>query len=168
MIGPEKLKFIRSLIQTMEEGEIDNMEVQMGVFAVSLSTKTKTNGAVDKQQHAHLTLPAKDTPVAENPIPREVIGLAPCIGIFQSSPAPDAEPYIQVGQEVKAGQVVIGIFALQLIHEFTIARDGVIKEILVNHGDSVEFAKPLLVLELSPDAEPLKKDEVLIPRINNQ
>lgn len=68
---------------------------------------------------------------------------SPMVGTFYLKPSPNAEPYVKVGQRVKKGDVVCIIEAMKLMNEIEAECDGVIEEILVKDGDSVEYGKPL-------------------------
>ena len=68
---------------------------------------------------------------------------APLIGTFYSSPSPDAEPYVKVGDKIIKGATVCVIEAMKIMNEIESETDGEIAEILVNNGDVVEFGEPL-------------------------
>lgn len=68
---------------------------------------------------------------------------APMVGTFYRSPSPDAPPYVEVGSEVKAGQVICIIEAMKLMNEITADFDCYILQILVNNGQAVEYDQPL-------------------------
>ncbi len=69
---------------------------------------------------------------------------APMVGTFYSKPSPDAEPYVQIGQKVKKGDVLCIIEAMKLMNEIESEFDGEVIEILVKDGEAVEYGKPLL------------------------
>ena len=68
------------------------------------------------------------------------------VGTFYRSSAPGAKPFVEIGQAVKAGETVCIIEAMKLLNEIEADQDGVIKEILVENGEPVEFGEPLFVL----------------------
>ena len=68
------------------------------------------------------------------------------VGTFYRSPSPGATPFADVGQRVKAGDTVCIIEAMKLLNEIETEYDGVIKEILVENGQPVEFGQPLFVI----------------------
>ena len=72
---------------------------------------------------------------------------SPLVGTFYSAPSPDAPSFVNVGDRVKKGQVIGIIEAMKLMNELESDFDGVIKEILVNDEDVVEFGQPLFILE---------------------
>lgn len=69
---------------------------------------------------------------------------APLVGTFYRAPGPGEAPFVEVGQSIKAGDVVGIIEAMKLMNEITATCDGVVEEVLVEDGEMVEFAKPLI------------------------
>lgn len=72
---------------------------------------------------------------------------SPMVGTFYLRPAPNAEAYVEVGKEVKKGDILCIIEAMKLMNEMECEYNGKIKEILVEDGEAVEFGKPLFVIE---------------------
>ena len=72
---------------------------------------------------------------------------SPMVGTFYRAPAPDAAPFVDVGQAVDEGQVVCIIEAMKLMNEIKSDLKGKVAEVLVNNGDPVEFGQPLFALE---------------------
>jgi acetyl-CoA carboxylase biotin carboxyl carrier protein len=68
------------------------------------------------------------------------------VGTFYRSSAPGAKPFVELGQAVKAGETVCIIEAMKLLNEIEADHDGVVKEILVDNGEPVEYGQPLVVL----------------------
>jgi acetyl-CoA carboxylase biotin carboxyl carrier protein len=68
------------------------------------------------------------------------------VGTFYRSAAPGTEPFVSIGTEVKEGQSICVIEAMKLMNEIPADTAGVIKEILVENGQPVEFGQPLFVL----------------------
>lgn len=71
---------------------------------------------------------------------------SPMVGTFYRSSAPGAKPFVDVGQAVKADETVCIIEAMKLLNEIESGFDGVIKEILVENGQPVEYGQPLMVI----------------------
>lgn len=71
---------------------------------------------------------------------------SPMVGTFYRAPSPGAKPFADVGQKVKTGDTVCIIEAMKLLNEIETEYDGVIKEILVENGQPVEFGQPLFVI----------------------
>lgn len=72
---------------------------------------------------------------------------SPLVGTFYNSPSPDAEPYVKVGDRVSKGQTLGIIEAMKLMNEIECEFDGVVKEILVDNMDMVEYGQTLFVIE---------------------
>jgi acetyl-CoA carboxylase biotin carboxyl carrier protein len=68
------------------------------------------------------------------------------VGTFYRSAAPGSKPFVELGQAVKAGETVCIIEAMKLLNEIECDHDGVIKEILVENGEPVEYGQPLFIL----------------------
>ena len=79
--------------------------------------------------------------------PNQVLIVAPMVGTFYRSPSPDADPYVQMGQMVEAGQVVCIIEAMKLMNEIESELKGRIVEVLVENAHPVEYGQPLFVIE---------------------
>ena len=71
---------------------------------------------------------------------------APLVGTFYAAPSPDQPPFVQVGDTVKKGGVVLIIESMKLMNEVTSDVEGVVQEILVKNGDAVEYDQPLMIL----------------------
>jgi acetyl-CoA carboxylase biotin carboxyl carrier protein len=98
-----------------------------------------------------LTAPAPTpAPPAASAAPAQVEGhviKSPMVGTFYRAPSPGAKPFVEVGQAVKEGEPVCIIEAMKILNEIEADRAGVIKEILVENGQAVEYGQPLFVLE---------------------
>lgn len=79
--------------------------------------------------------------------PNQVLVVAPMVGTFYRAPAPDADPYVQIGQMVEAGQVVCIIEAMKLMNEIESEYRGKVVEVLVENAHPVEYGQPLFVIE---------------------
>ena len=93
---------------------------------------------------APLALPQAPEPVAlEN---TETIN-SPMVGTFYQSPAPDAPPYVELGQIIKVGQPVCILEAMKLMNEIEAEVEGKIVQILVENGQPVEYGQPLFTIQ---------------------
>lgn len=72
---------------------------------------------------------------------------SPIVGIFHRSPAPEAPPFVEVGNIVKKGQVLCIVEAMKLMNEIESDVDGVVSKILVENGHPVEYGEPLFLIE---------------------
>ena len=71
---------------------------------------------------------------------------APMVGTFYRSPSPEAKPFVEVGQTVKEGQTVCIIEAMKLMNEIEADASGVVKAVLVESGQPVEYGQPLFII----------------------
>ena len=71
---------------------------------------------------------------------------SPMVGTFYRSPAPNAEPFVKIGDPVKKGQTLGIIEAMKLMNEIESEYDGVVKEILIENGQMAEYGQPLFVI----------------------
>ena len=78
---------------------------------------------------------------------KRIVIKSPMVGTFYRSPAPDAPPFIEVGQDIEIGQVVCIIEAMKLMNEIKSEAAGRVVEILMQNGDPVEFGQPLFSIE---------------------
>jgi acetyl-CoA carboxylase biotin carboxyl carrier protein len=79
-------------------------------------------------------------------VPQGNVLKSPMVGTFYRSSAPGAKPFVDVGQTVKADETVCIIEAMKLLNEIESGFDGVIKEVLVENGQPVEYGQPLMII----------------------
>ena len=72
---------------------------------------------------------------------------SPMVGTFYMAPAPDAKPYVAVGQKVSRGQVVCIIEAMKIMNEIESEFDGIVVEIPANNAQPVQFGQPLILIK---------------------
>ena len=85
--------------------------------------------------------------MTESPAPPGEVVKAPLVGVFYTAPAPDAEPFVTVGQRVKKGDTLCIVEAMKLMNEIESTHDGVIDRILAENGSMVEFGQPLFAVK---------------------
>jgi acetyl-CoA carboxylase biotin carboxyl carrier protein len=91
--------------------------------------------------------PQAPAPAAETPTALEGhIVKSPMVGTFYRAGAPGAKPFVEVGDTVKVGQTVCVIEAMKLMNEIEADKDGVIKAIMVENGQPVEYGEPLMMI----------------------
>ena len=72
---------------------------------------------------------------------------APMVGTFYASPSPGAKPFVEIGDEIKVGQVLCIIEAMKMMNQIEADRAGRIASVMARNGDPVEFGQPLFVVE---------------------
>ena len=153
------IRKVKKLIELLEESGIAELEISEGEESVRISRYPP--GAA--MQHYTLAAPAPvAAPAAPAAAPRAAAGAAatesapeipgykvvsPMVGTFYSSAAPGAEPFVQVGSEVKAGDTLCIIEAMKMMNQIESDKAGRVRAILAKNGEPVEFGQPLYVIE---------------------
>src|SRR5450830_1720562 len=150
------LRKLKTLIDLVAESDIEELEVTEGESKVRIvkSSATPQNQVVMMQPQAAYpqTIQAgAPAPVAAAaPVapaaPEGHIVKSPMVGTFYRSSAPGAPAFAEVGKEVKEGETICIIEAMKLLNEIDADKAGVIKQILVENGQPVEFGQPLFVI----------------------
>src|SRR5438105_11866206 len=144
------LRKLKKLIDLVQESGIAELEITEGEERV----KIVKGGAVSLVPGPSLPPPAEraEPPVVPaQPAPPEAgqeghIVKAPMVGTFYRSPSPDAKAFVEVGQAVKEGDTICIIEAMKLMNEIEADASGVVKAILVENGQPVEYGQPLFIL----------------------
>jgi len=148
------LRKLKTLIDLVQQSGIAELEITEGEEKVRISRGIAGAQVVPQAGVAYVTAPVPQTAPeaaapAEQSAPPEAeahVVKSPMVGTFYRSSAPDAKPFVEIGQAVKAGETVCIIEAMKLLNEIECDRDGVIKEILVENGQPVEFGQPLFAI----------------------
>ena len=140
------LRKLKKLIDLVQESGISELEVTEGEEKVKI---VKSGGA-----GLAVAAPAPVTPAlapsAPVPAPAEIPGhlvKSPMVGTFYRCPSPGAKAFVEVGDTVKSGDTICIIEAMKLLNEIECDKDGVIKAILVENGQPVEYGEPLVVID---------------------
>jgi acetyl-CoA carboxylase biotin carboxyl carrier protein len=148
------LRKLKTLIELVENSGIAELEVSEGEERVRI---TRT---VALSQHAAPVVPVAQVaptaaPIAAPPAvaepakpaaPEGHIVKSPMVGTFYRSASPGAKPFVDVGQTVNTGDTLCIVEAMKLLNEIEADQGGVIKAILVENGQPVEFGQPLFVI----------------------
>jgi acetyl-CoA carboxylase biotin carboxyl carrier protein len=148
------LRKLKKLIDLVQESGIAELEVTEGEERVKIVRSGR--GAPEPGPVVASFAPppspaaaaASAAPAAEAPAAPEGHAVkSPMVGTFYRASAPDAKPFVEVGDTVKAGQTVCIIEAMKLMNEIECDKDGVVKAILAENGQPVEYGEPLFVIE---------------------
>lgn len=150
------IRKIKKLIELVEESGITELEVQEeeGTVRISRAAPAVAPAAIQYAAApvapvaAPTAAPAAATP-AEAPA-AEISGhqvRSPMVGTFYRSPSPEAKAFVEVGQTVKVGDALCIVEAMKMMNRIEADKAGVVKAILVNDGEAVEFDQPLIVIE---------------------
>ena len=146
------LRKLKKLIDLVEASGIAELEITEGEEKVRIAKSIA--GApmmmAPQPQYIHATAPAAPAAVAaapaEDAVPEGHVVRSPMVGTFYRAPAPGSKNFSEVGQSVNAGDTLCIIEAMKLLNEIEADQGGVIKAILVENGQPVEYGEPLFVI----------------------
>ncbi|MGY4676340.1 acetyl-CoA carboxylase biotin carboxyl carrier protein [Pasteurella sp. P03HT] len=151
------IRKIKKLIELVEESGIMELEISEGEESVRINRGSVAPAAVQYSMPVQAPAPA---PVAAAPVAapaaapaasaEEMPGHAirsPMVGTFYRSPSPEAKPFIEVGQTVKVGDALCIVEAMKMMNRIEADKAGVVKAILINDGEPVEFDQKLIIIE---------------------
>jgi acetyl-CoA carboxylase biotin carboxyl carrier protein len=167
------IRKIKKLIELLEESGIAEIEIKEGEEAVRIS-RMPVGGPLVQPMPAQAWFgpgqPGWDGGRGSTPMPlaappetagqgaaagetapkakpNEHVITAPMVGTFYASPSPGSKPFVEIGDEVKVGQVLCIIEAMKMMNQIEADRAGRITSIMARNGDPVEFGQPLFVVE---------------------
>jgi acetyl-CoA carboxylase biotin carboxyl carrier protein len=146
------LRKLKKLIDLVQESGIAELEITEGEEKVRIaSVGHGGQPAVMMTPPAAAAAAPAPAPapqvVAQPAVPEGHVLKAPMVGTFYRASAPGAKPFAEVGQAVKSGDTVCIIEAMKLLNEIEADQDGVVKEVLAENGQPVEYGEPLFVIE---------------------
>lgn len=153
------IRKIKKLIELVEESGIMELEISEGEESVRINRGSPAASAVQytipnqsvSQPTVVTPTPAVtsanvETPKANNETSGHQVR-SPMVGTFYRSPSPDAKPFVEVGQTVKVGDALCIVEAMKMMNRIEADKPGVVKAILINDGEPVEFDEPLIIIE---------------------
>jgi len=145
------LRKLKTLIDLVQQSGIAELEVSEGEERVRIcrggpTTQTNVVMAPAPVAAAPAAAPAAPAEPAEPALPEGHVVKSPMVGTFYRASAPGAKAFVEVGQAVKAGDTVCIIEAMKLLNEIEADHDGIIKAVLAENGQPVEYGQPLFVL----------------------
>ncbi len=151
------IRKVKKLIELLEESGIAEIEIKEGEESVRISRMPPSATAAVHYGQPMMAAPAQAAaPLAlvaaapEAAAPRKSAGHtvpAPMVGTYYSASSPGAKPFVEIGDEVKVGQVLCIIEAMKMMNQIECDKGGRVTAIMVNNGDPVEFGQPLFVIE---------------------
>jgi acetyl-CoA carboxylase biotin carboxyl carrier protein len=164
------LEFLRGLIEAVDNSGIDSLEIHRAGTRIRIS-KTPPPAPAAASAPANATAPApagivaaadsapaaptlaEPSPAAAavaSATPSNLVDVkSPMVGTFYRAPAPEAPPYVEVGSVVSKGQTLCILEAMKLMNELEAEVDGVVREILADNADPIEFGQVLFRIEPS-------------------
>jgi acetyl-CoA carboxylase biotin carboxyl carrier protein len=153
------IRKIKKLIELLEESGIAEIEIKEGEEALRISRMSTSTAATHVPSVATLPLPAPIPVPAKAAAPsaaeaavakakaNEHVITAPMVGTFYGAPSPGAKPFVEIGDEIKMGQVLCIIEAMKMMNQIESDKAGRLTSIMARNGDPVEFGQPLFVVE---------------------
>ena len=144
---------LKEIIYILENSDVNEIEATFWgkKFRVVKNSPNILGGNSDKittiNSHQPSISEIKEDKVTDKKNEKSI--LSPMPGVFYSSQSPDKPPYVKVGDTVIAGQVLCIIESMKIMNEIESEKSGVIKEVIVENGNPVEFNQPLFIIETS-------------------
>ncbi|MEA1080675.1 acetyl-CoA carboxylase biotin carboxyl carrier protein [Marinobacter qingdaonensis] len=153
------IRKVKKLIELLEESDVEELEIHEGDDSVRISRRREQ--AAGTQYVSHYPAPAPQAAPAQESAPAPAADSAapaapaapsghsvksPMVGTFYRAPSPTAKSFVEVGQSVKAGDVICIVEAMKMMNQIEADKSGTVTEILVENGQPVEFDQPLIVI----------------------
>ena len=136
-------KLIKELVDYLNEFNLTELEYQESQKKIKVSRASK---GVEQIKSAAVVSPNKAV-LSDAEDSDEIRVKSPIIGTAYLAPEPGAKKFVQVGDKIKKGQTVMSVEAMKTMNHVPSTSDGIVKKILVNDGQPVEFGQPLIVLK---------------------
>ena len=152
------LSYLEKILQLFDESTLSELEIEEEGTQLRLSRKQEQPAAI-QYAPAPMQYAAPAAPIAAPaaaPAPSAAASAiasnqheikSPIVGTMYRAPSPDADPYVQVGQRIEAGQTICIVEAMKLMNEIESDISGKVIRILVENGQPVEYGQPLILIE---------------------
>lgn len=146
------IRKVKKLIELLEESGIAEIEIHEGEESVRISRSSQLPMQMAQPQMvaAAPAAPAPAAAPAESSEPAMPSGhqvTSPIVGTFYRSPSPNAKVFVEVGQSVNSGDTLCIIEAMKIMNQIEADKSGVVKAILAENGQPVEYGQPLFIIE---------------------
>jgi acetyl-CoA carboxylase biotin carboxyl carrier protein len=151
------LRKLKTLIDLVSESNVSELEITEAEGKVRIVKSMPAGMVAAPVTYAMAPTPAPvaaPAPIVEAspevPPPAEPVGHAvtsPMVGTFYRAASPGAKAFVEVGDTVKVGQTVCIVEAMKILNEIESDKAGVVKQILIDNGQAVEYGQPLLIIE---------------------
>lgn len=146
------IRKVKKLIELLEESGIAEIEIREGEESVRISRHGQSGTqvvmqAATTQQNGHAPMAAEPAVPAAPAAPAGHTVNSPMVGTFYQAPTPGASPFVEIGQSVNVGDTLCVIEAMKIMNQIESDKAGVVKALLVENGQPVEFGQPLFVIE---------------------
>ena len=136
-------KLIKELVDHLSEFNLTELEYQEGQTKIKVSRVSK---GIEQIKSGAVISPNK-TVLNETDDSDGIRIKSPIIGTAYLAPEPGGKKFVKIGDKIKKGQTVMIVEAMKTMNHVPSTEDGVVKKILVNDGQPVEFGQPLIVLK---------------------
>jgi acetyl-CoA carboxylase biotin carboxyl carrier protein len=148
------IRKIKKLIEIIEDSDVTEIEISEGEESVRISRLTATTAvavapapaAAPAPAPAAAVAPAAETAEAAPAVSGHVVK-SPMVGTFYRAASPGGTPFVEVGQKVSVGDTLCIIEAMKILNQIESDASGVIKQILVEDAQPVEYDQPLFIIE---------------------
>lgn len=159
------LKEIKKILDMIAESEVNQVTIEEGDFKIKVKKTpdvAQTTAPVQYQMPAEPQAPQQagrqGTAAAQQPTGGQLgdgetqsehegqVVTSPIVGTFYRAPNPDADPFVNVGDQVEKGQTLCIVEAMKIMNEIESEFSGEVKKILVENAEAVEFEQPLFVI----------------------
>jgi acetyl-CoA carboxylase biotin carboxyl carrier protein len=141
---PLPLEEVERLVALVQESGVGEIRVRQGEVEITVKARPEATSAPEHAEPAVLQDAAEPEPSPERDGLHAV--RSPLVGTFYRAPAPGEDPYVEVGDRVKAGQVVCIVEAMKLMNEISTDVSGEVVEVLADNAEGVEYDQPLFYL----------------------
>lgn len=141
------IKELQSLIKEIENSPLMTLELETGDFKLKLSKNKFEPIEKIQESTSQVAEISKSVEPAMNKKEEGLVIKSPLVGTFYASPTINGNPYVEIGQPVKKGQVVCIVEAMKIMNEITSPHTGIVKEVLIKNGDVVGYDDIIMVIE---------------------
>jgi acetyl-CoA carboxylase biotin carboxyl carrier protein len=149
------IRKVKKLIELLEESGISELEISEGEESVRISRHPRAGMQVAAPQAAPVVhaapaaTPATAATSSGERAPRndEHTVTSPMVGTYYSSASPGAKPFVEIGSEIKVGQILCIIEAMKMMNQIESDKEGRVTAMLAKNGEPVEFGQPLFIIE---------------------
>jgi len=136
---------IKELLKSLENTSVEEIELEAEGFKLKAKFSRSSSPAPAPSRPEEE--PREEEPKAEEEEKNYYVVESPMVGTFYRAPAPGAEPFVKEGDYVEKGQTLCIIEALKVMNEIESEVSGIVRKILVENGQPVEYGQPLFYIE---------------------
>ena len=138
---------VRELLRSLESSSVEELEIETEGLKLRVRFNREKGTVAVPQEISETPQPSLQEEVKEEEKENYYVVESPMVGTFYRAPAPGAEPFVKEGDYVEKGQTLCIIEALKVMNEIESEVSGIVRKILVENGQPVEFGQPLFYIE---------------------